>query len=130
MQNEHVVNPRIVISGLWITMLFVFAYVDIFGFFRAEILQAAMAGKVAVFDVSQTFLTLTTLYVVIPSLMIFLTLVLPRKFNRPGNIVVAVLYALTIVGSCVGETWIYYLMGSGIEVILLAGIVWKSWKTL
>ncbi len=28
------VNTKVVLSGLWISMLFVFAYVDIFGFFR------------------------------------------------------------------------------------------------
>ena len=29
------VDVKVVLSGLWISMLFVFAYVDIFGFWRA-----------------------------------------------------------------------------------------------
>ena len=130
MNSENPVNPRVVISGLWITMLFIFAYVDIFALFRADVLEGALNGQVDVFDVSQTFLALTTLYIVIPSLMVFLTLVLPRKINRVANMTLAILYAITIIGGCVGETWIYYLLGSALEVILLATITWRSLKTL
>jgi hypothetical protein len=111
-------------------MLMVFAYVDIFGLFRADVLTNALAGTVPPFEVSQTFLTMTTVYILIPSLMIILTLILPRKINRPANIVFAILYAITIVGGCIGETWIYYLLGSAVEVVLLGAIVWASWKTL
>jgi len=111
-------------------MLFVFAYVDIFGLFRAEVLTAALAGKVLEFDVGQVFLALTTLYILIPCLMICLTLVMPRRLNRATNIGVAGVYALTIIGSCIGETQVYYLMGSVVEVVLLALIAARAWKTL
>jgi hypothetical protein len=130
MANSDPVHPRIVISSLWATMLFVFAYVDIFALFRADVLEQALAGRVAVFDVSQTFLALTTLYVVIPSLMIFLTMVLPRGINRAANIVLAGLYILTIAASCVGETWIYFWIGSLLEVALLLEVARRAWKTL
>jgi hypothetical protein len=130
MDTDNPVNPRVLISGLWVTMLFVFAYVDIFALFRADVLENALTGKVPPFDVSQTFLALTTLYIIIPSFMIALTLVLPRKINRPANIILAIFYSVTIIGGCIGETWIYYLMGSAVEVVLLAIIAWKSWSTL
>lgn len=130
MANSDPVHPRIVISSLWATMLFIFAYVDIFALLRADVLEQALAGRVAVFDVSQTFLALTTLYVVIPSLMIFLTLVLPRGINRAANIVLAGLYILTIAASCVGETWIYFWIGSLLEVALLLEVARRAWKTL
>ncbi len=122
------VSVRVKIAGLWTSLLFVFAYVDIFAFFRADVLNDALAGKVHIFEAGQTFLFLTTLYVTIPSLMIFLSLVLAPKINRWANIVVAVLYAITIAGSCVGETWIYFLFGSAVEVVLLGIIVWYAWK--
>ena len=38
---------RIKISALWTAMLFVFAYVDIFGFHRADVLRTALDGRVA-----------------------------------------------------------------------------------
>ena len=45
-----------------------FAYVDIFGFFRADVLNAALDGKVATtgFTVNQVFLTFTLIYILLP----------------------------------------------------------------
>ncbi len=122
------VSTRIKISGLWVSLLFIFAYVDIFSLYRLDVAQGILDGKLYIFDVSQTFLALTTVYILIPSLMVFLTLVMPPKLNRWANIVVALLYALTIVGSCIGETWIYFLLGSAVEVILLLVLVRYAWK--
>ncbi len=51
----------------------------------------------------QTFLFFTTLYVILPSLMIYLTLVIPRRINRVVNIALAAMYAVTIIGSAVGS---------------------------
>lgn len=118
-------DPRLVISGLWTAMLFVFAYVDIFGFFRADVIEGALAGEVsgAGFEIDQVFLALTTLYILVPSLMVAATLVLPHRLNRRLNLVIAPVYILTIVASMVGETWVYYLLGSVVEVVLLGCIV-------
>jgi hypothetical protein len=42
------IDVKLVLSAMWIAMLVVFAYVDIFGLFRADVLRAALDGKVAV----------------------------------------------------------------------------------
>ena len=117
-------DRRIVLSGLWVSMLFVFAYVDIFGFFRADVINGALTGTLpgAGFDINQTFLALTTLYILVPSLMVAGSLLLPHRLNRLTNLVLAGIYALTIIGSMVGETWVYYLLGSVVELVLLAAI--------
>lgn len=41
------VDVKLVLSALWITMPCVFAYVDIFGFHRADVLKTALDGRVA-----------------------------------------------------------------------------------
>ncbi len=41
------IDVRVVLSALWIAMLIVFAYVDIFGFLRADVIDAARDGRVA-----------------------------------------------------------------------------------
>jgi len=121
---------KLVLCALWIAMLFVFAYVDIFGFYRADVLDAALDGKVATteFAVNQVFLTVTLIYILVPTLMVVLSLLLKPRVNRIINIVVSVLYMITIIASCIGETWAYYILGSGIEVILLAAIARSAWK--
>ena len=126
--DETAVGVRVKIAGLWTSLLFVFAYVDIFGLLRADVVKDVLAGKVQVFTVDQTFLFLTTLYVTIPSVMIFLSLVLAPKLNRWVNIMIALFYAVTIAGSCIDETWNYFLFGSAVEIVLLGIVVWYAWQ--
>ena len=59
--------------------------------------------------------------------MVFLSLVLRPRVNRVVNIVVALFYAVSIIASCIGETWGYYLIGSAVEVVLLVAIVRTAW---
>jgi hypothetical protein len=112
-------------------MLFVFAYVDIFSLYRPDFRAELAAGEVGGFTVNQAFLLGTTVYVVIPSLMVFGALVLRPAVNRIANIVLAILYALTIVAGAIGE-WNYYILGSAIEVALLAAVVYhaSTWPKL
>jgi len=123
------IDVKLVLSALWIAMLIVFAYVDIFGFFRADILEAALDGKVATMGITidQMFLAFTTVYILIPTLMVVLSLVLRPRVNRIVNIVVALIYAVSIIAACIGETWAYYFLGSAVEVVLLIAIVRTAW---
>ena len=120
------VNVRIKISALWTAMLFVFAYVDIFGLYRPDVRADLEAGEVGGFDIDQAFLVGTTAYVLIPSLMVFATLVLRPHVCRIANVALGVIYGLTIVASAVGE-WTYYVVGSVIELALLATIAYYAW---
>lgn len=123
------VDVKLVLSALWIAMLFVFAYVDIFGFFRADVLEAALDGEVATtrFTIDQTFLTLTLVYILLPSLMVVVSLLAPPRANRVVNLAMSLVYALSIVVSAVGEDWAYYVIGSVVEVLLLAAIARAAW---
>lgn len=122
------VNVRMKISALWTAMLFVFAYVDIFGFFRADVRADIEAGVVGGFAVNQTFLVATTLYIAIPSLMVFGALVLRPRINRMANAALSIIYAITIIAGAIGE-WNYYIFGSAVEVALLAAIFYyaRTW---
>lgn len=123
------VDVKIVLSGLWVSMLFVFAYVDIFGFWRADVINGALHGKVprAGFAIDQTFLALTTVYILIPSLMVAVSLLAPARINRTTNVVVSLLYVVSVVLSILGETWVYFILGSVVEVALLLTIARVAW---
>ncbi len=122
-------DTKIVLSGLWISMLFVFAYVDIFGFWRADVIQGALDKTVPGpgFAIDQRFLVVTTVYILLPSLMVVASLLLPARANRIANLTLSAAYAVTIVGAMVGESWVYFLLGSIVELLLLAGIVRIAW---
>ena len=120
------IDTRLRISALWIAVLFIFAYVDLFSLYRPDVRADIEAGTVYAFDINQTFLFLTTLYVIIPSLMVYLTLIMRPPLNRLVNIVVVAAYGLTIIGSAVGE-WNYFILGSVAEAILLALVIHHAW---
>lgn len=124
------VDVKVVLSGLWVSMLFVFAYVDIFASLRADVVRGVLDGKVAGegFTINQTFLMFTTIYILIPSLMLVVSLVAPARINRAANIVVSLIYAASIVVTVIGETWGYYIIGSVVEVLLLLAIARLAWS--
>ena len=77
------VNVRIKIAALWTSMLFIFAYVDIFSLYRPDRRAALEAGEIGGFTINQAFLAGTTAYVVIPSVMVICALILrPRVRQR------------------------------------------------
>lgn len=127
--HDTAVDVKVVLSGLWISMLFVFAYVDIFGFWRADVIRGALTGEVPGpgFGIDQAFLVLCTIYILIPSLMVIVSLLAPARINRRANIVVSLIYAATVAASIVGETWIYFVLGSVVELLLLFAIARVAW---
>lgn len=52
--------------------------------------------------------------------------VLRPRINRIANVILCVVYALTILVAAIGE-WNYYILGSAIELAQLAGIVYYAW---
>lgn len=121
------VNVRVKISALWAAMMFVFAYVDLFSLFRADVRAELEAGKIWAFPVGQGFLLGATAYVAVPSLLVFLSLVLPARAARWASMVLAAVYLLTVVGGAVGESYHYYLFGSALEVAVLVAIFGYAW---
>lgn len=128
--QDTTTDVKVVLSGLWIAMLFVFAYVDIFAFWRADVIDGALAGTVpgVGFAIDQAFLLATTAYIVIPSLMVVVSLIAPARANRVANLIVSCSYAATIIVACLGETWWYFLAGSTVELALLGYLATKAWN--
>jgi hypothetical protein len=75
------------------SMLFVFAYVDLFSLYRPDFRAAVEAGEIGGFTVNQSFLL---------------------GVNRIANIALSTIYALTITAAAIGE-WNYFILGSAIE---------------
>jgi hypothetical protein len=121
------VGVRLKISALWIAMLFLFAYGDIFGFFNPGQIEEVISGEISGIEITQGFLLAVSIYIAIASVMIFLSLVLRPPVARWTNIVLAILYVVSIVASAIGETDAYYLFLSAAEIALLLLIVRYAW---
>jgi hypothetical protein len=66
-------------------------------------------------------------YILLPALMVVLSLVLRPRANRLLNAVVSLLYVISIAVTCIGESHLYYLLGSTVEAILLVAIARAAW---
>ena len=66
-------------------------------------IRTVALGEVGGFAVNQSFLLRVTVYVVIPSLMVFCVLILRPRVNRVANIALSILYALTIIAGVIDE---------------------------
>jgi hypothetical protein len=121
------IGVRLKISALWIAMLFLFAYGDIFGFFNPGQIEEVVAGEISGIEITQAFLLAVSVYIAIATVMIFLSLVLRPAVCRWTNIVLAILYVGSIVASAIGETDAYYLFLSVFEIALLLLIVRHAW---
>jgi hypothetical protein len=121
------IGVRLKISALWIAMLFLFAYGDIFGFFNPGQIEEVISGEISGIEITQAFLLVVSVYIAIASVMIFLSLVLRPTVARWANVVLAILYAVSIAASAIGETDVYYLFLSAAEIALLLLIVRYAW---
>ena len=122
------VDVRVKLAALWAAVLFLFAYGDIFAFFRADVIKDVIAGKISGIEISQAFLLGTSAYILIPSAMVFLSLVLKPAWSRWTNIGFGAGYALSVVAFAIGETWAYYIFLTVAECVLLLLIVWYAWR--
>lgn len=59
--------------------------------------------------------------------MIVVSLLAPARVNRPTNIVVSLIYAASVVVAMVSETWLYFILGSLVEVALLLAVAGVAW---
>jgi hypothetical protein len=123
---DHEVGVRLKISAPWIVLLFLYAYGDIFGFFKPGQIRDIVSGEVSGIDITEGFLFAVSFYVAIASVMIFLTLVLRPARALWSNVVLAIVYVVTIVAAAFGESAYYWFL-SVLEIAALVLIVRHSW---
>ena len=122
------INVKIKLLALWAAVMFIYLYVDIFGFYRSGLIEEIIAGEVAGIQITQVFLLGALILMIIPSLMVFLSLALPAKVNRWTNIIVGIAYIVVVLGFLIGESYAFYIFGSIVEAVLLLLVVWYAWK--
>jgi hypothetical protein len=119
---------RAKLAAAWTSVMFLYIYVDYFQLFKPGYVDDLLAGSVAEFDISQTFVVIGVTVVAIPSLMILLSTTLPARVNRAINLVVATLYIPVSLYNADGESWTWFFgLTIGLEVLILAFILRNAW---
>ena len=126
--DDQPMPVRAKLAAAWTSFMFLYAYVDILGFFTPGIVKDILDGRVFEFDLSQTFSTTALTLMAIPIFMVVLSMTLPARVNRITNLVVASLYVPVTAFNVAGGFWLYfYGLGVVLELIVLALIVRYAW---
>jgi hypothetical protein len=120
------INVRFKLFALWSSVMFFYIYGDYFQLFQSGQLQEMIAGRMPFGAVSQGTLLGMAAVMIIPSLMPFLSLVLPAGVSRGMNIVFGVIYSAIMILAIRGG-WHFYVVFGLIEIALTALIFWYAW---
>jgi len=129
------INTKIKLMGLWITLMLLYIYCDIYSFHRTGYIEEMIANKIGPFEVSQGLLAAFGVLMILPVLMIPICLFLNPQITKWLNIIVGVLYTLVNIGNLISETWLYYWIYGLIEaaitiIIIITAIKWKNEETM
>ncbi|HSG41924.1 MAG TPA: DUF6326 family protein [Anaerolineales bacterium] len=123
------IDVKMKLSALWIALMFCYTYADILGFYAPGNLGELLSGEIAGIKMTQGMLLGSAILMVIPSVMIFLSLILKAKQNRLTNIIVAIVYIGVLGGTFfTGRYPAYYIFFASVKALLLILIVRNAWK--
>jgi hypothetical protein len=110
--------------------MFCFAYADILAHMRSDIIEGILAGELGGVQLTQEALIGSAVFMLIPIVMIFVSLMLKAKVNRWLNIVLGAIYVgiNLITMLMTGGGWTYYYIFAVVEVAISVLIVWFAWK--
>ena len=123
------VNVKIKLAGLWVTLMFFYLYRDVLGFMEPGHIEDLLAGELAGIQMTQALLLGSAVLMAIPSLMVFLSLVLKAKANRWTNIIIGIAHMVLLGGTFFGgKISALYIFYATVEFLLMVLIVWHAWK--
>ncbi|MBS1751438.1 MAG: hypothetical protein JST63_16170 [Bacteroidetes bacterium] len=116
------------LSALWASVMFLYIYGDYFELYVPEKVAGLLNGQ----NILNTpyKLLFATIVLTLPSLMIFLSLLMKPKWNRVLNISIGVfltLFTLFVAVSSFTEWKTFYVMLSFLESVITSIIIWKAW---
>jgi len=122
------VNTRIKIAMAWTSIMFCFIYADYFELYTPGKINSVIEGNInPLGEVTQAKLIGTSIMLLLPALMVFLTQILNPVLCRIVNIGVSIIYILLTIVVIQGAWYFYSLFGIA-EIILMITIIYFSWK--
>ncbi len=118
-------NRKVILSTLWIFVMFCIAYADVIGFIEPGTLQKIIDGNVG-FELTPAIIVMISLIQAIPIAMIVMSRLLRRGVSRWLNIAAAVLTLLYVLGGGNWESASYFVFAS-LEVVAMLVIIWQAW---
>jgi len=122
----EVQDKKIVLSTLWVFVMFTMAFADIIGFIEPGALQKILDEDTG-FDLTPAVILIFSLFQMIPIAMIVVARLFRRDMNRWLNIAASVLTMLYVLGGGNWESTSYFVFAA-FEVAAMLVIIWLAWR--
>ena len=121
-------DRKVILSTLWIFVLFNYLYCDILGLMDSLLLKQYLTGTVDGLEITENFLFMGAILMEIPIAMVLLSRILNYRVNRWTNIVAASIKTIAMILTMfVGTPSSYYLFFGIIEIASTIFIVYYAW---
>jgi uncharacterized protein DUF6326 len=116
------------LSAGWAATVLCYIYCDHFALYVPGKIQGILEGAGPFGPVSQWTLLGAGILLIIPSAMVFLSVLLPARASRLPSLIFGVIYTLLMGLLAVMTEWFFYKVFAAVEAILTGAIVWIAWK--
>lgn len=128
--KDYDINPKTILSGLWVSLMFCYVYGDYFELYTPHKLQRLLTNSSLLN--SPTKLLMAAVLMSIPALMVVLSLTLRPPLNRLLNILAGLIFTIIMVLIAI-DSWATpwheaYFLYAVIESTLSIVIVWRAIK--
>ncbi|MHA2278872.1 MAG: DUF6326 family protein, partial [Candidatus Kariarchaeaceae archaeon] len=118
-------DVQIKLAALWVTVTLAYLYADVI------YILDVIAGAATESPMTPIFLLGISIFLMIPIVMVFLSLILPTNVNRWANIILSILYIgvtlLVQLPTGVFEAYYYYIVFGILEIVIHVLIIWYAW---
>ncbi len=126
--SEATIDIRIKLSAIWASVMSCYIYCDYFDLYVPGKLDDMIAGTSLFGSASQGVLLGLSSIMLVTSLMICLSILVPAKVNRVINIAVGLIMTLMLGYITYLTGWYFYKMYAAVETVLTMMIVWYAWN--
>jgi hypothetical protein len=126
--SEFQINIKLKLSALWGSVMSLYIYCDYFDLYVPNKIESMINGTTIFGAGDQNVLLGLSSIMLVTSLMICLSVLLPAKINRILNIVVGFIMTLMLGYISFLTGWFFYRMYAVVEAIMTLTIVWYAWN--
>lgn len=116
------------LSAAWAATVLCYIYCDYFNLYVPGEVQGILEGDGPFGPVSQWTLLGAGLLLIIPSTMVFLSVVLPATASRLLSLFFGIIYTLIMCLLAFMAQWYFYKVFAVVEAVITATIFWIAWR--
>lgn len=125
------IDVKLKLSALWASVMFCYIYGDYFSLFVPGRIDSLMNGNSGAGTTTPLKLLMFAILMTLPSVMVFLSLLMKPKINRWTNVSMGIFFTaimVLVVVTSIDKWMIFYIFLGATEIAITLLIVWYAWN--